>query len=148
MSEQENKNLVARYYKELWNKWNFALVDELLAKEFSFRGSLGTGMRGRAAFCDYMRRVQVIFPDFCNEIEEMVADRNRAVARLTYTGTHRGEIFGVAPTGKRVSYAGAAFFRIENGQVAQGWVLGDLAGLLGQLGARTLPQPRASFLFQ
>ncbi len=79
------------------------------------------------------------FPDFCNEIEEIVAERNRAVARLTYTGTHRGEIFGVAPTRKKVSYAGAAFFRIENGQVAQGWVLGDLAGLLGQLGARRLP---------
>lgn len=42
MSQEANKNLVARYYDEMWNKWNFALVDELLAKEISFRGSLGT----------------------------------------------------------------------------------------------------------
>jgi steroid delta-isomerase-like uncharacterized protein len=139
MSQQANKNLVVRYYHEMWNKWNFALVDELLTKDISFRGSLGTETHGRAAFCDYMRRVQGAFPDFHNTIEEMIAERNRACARLTYTGTHRGEIFGVAPTGEKVNYAGAAFFRIENGQVAQGWILGDLTGLLGQLGARTLP---------
>jgi steroid delta-isomerase-like uncharacterized protein len=126
--------LVARYYNERWNKWNFALVDELLAKDISFRGSLGTETRGRTAFCDYMRQVQDAFPDFHNTIEEMIAEGNRACARLTYSGTHRGEIFGVGPTGEKVSYDGAAFFRIENGQIVQGWVLGDLTGLLGQLG--------------
>jgi steroid delta-isomerase-like uncharacterized protein len=139
MSQRANKKLIERYYNELWNQWNFALAGELLTEEFSFRGSLGAEMRGRVAFCGYMRRVQGALPDFHNQIEEMVAEGNRVVARLTYTATHRGEIFGVAPTGKRISYAGAAFFRIENGRTAQGWVLGDLAGLLRQLGAQTLP---------
>ena len=139
MSQQANKNLVARYYDEMWNNWNFALVDKLLAKEISFRGSLGTETHGRTAFCNYMRRVQSAFPDFSNEIEDMIAERNRVFTRLTYTGTHRGEIFGVAPTERKVSYADAALYRIENGQVAHGWVLGDLTGLLAQLGARVLP---------
>jgi hypothetical protein len=53
----------------MWNKWNFALVDELLAKDISFRGSLETETRGRTAFCDCMRRVQDAFPDFHNAIE-------------------------------------------------------------------------------
>jgi len=61
--------LVACYYNEMWNKWNFALVDELLAKDISFCGSLGTETRGRTGFCDYMRRVQDAFPDFHNAIE-------------------------------------------------------------------------------
>jgi predicted ester cyclase len=86
-----------------------------------------------------MRRVQSAFPDFRNEIDDMIAERNRVFTRLTYTGTHRGEIFGVAPTERKVSYAGAALYRIENAQVAHGWVLGDLTGLLAQLGARVLP---------
>ncbi len=103
MSQQANKNLVARYYDEMWNNWNFALVDKLLAKEISFRGSLGTETHGRTAFCNYMRRVQSAFPDFRNEIEDMIAERNRVFTRLTYTGTHRGEIFGVAPTERKVS---------------------------------------------
>ena len=139
MSQQANKNLVARYYDEMWNKWNFTLVDKLLAKEILFRGSLGAETHGRAAFCNYMRRVQSAFPDFRNEIEDIIAERNRVFTRLTYTGTHRGEIFGLAPTGRKVSYAGAALYRIENGQVAHGWVLGDLIGLLAQLGARVVP---------
>lgn len=133
MSEEPHKKLILRYYHEMWNKWNFALTHGLIAKEISFRGSLGPEMRGRAAFCDYMRCVQAAFPDFHNEVQEMIAEGDRVVARLMYTGTHRGEIFGVAATGKTVSYAGAAFFRIENSQVVQGWVLGDVAGLVEQL---------------
>lgn len=139
MSEQANKNLVKRYFREMWNNWNFALADELLAKEISFRGSLGAEMRGRAAFCDYMRRVRRAFPDFRNEIEEIIAEGNRVASRLTYTGTHRGEIFGVTPTKKTITYAGAAFFNIAAGRVVQGWVLGDLLSLLRELGARSLP---------
>lgn len=146
MSPQANQNLIVRYYHEMWNKWNFALADQLLAEEISFRGSLGTETHGRAAFCDYMRRVQGTFPDFYNEIGEMIAERNRVFAQLTYTGTHRGEICGVAPTGAKVSYAGAASFRIENGQISQGWVLDDLAGLLGQLRHGRCLEPQASFL--
>lgn len=66
-------------------------------------------VRGRLAFCEYMRRVRNAFPDFNNKIEQLVAEGDRVVARLQYTGTHRGEIFGVRPSGKAISYAGAAF---------------------------------------
>ena len=50
MSQEANKNLVAPDYDEMWNKWNFALVEELLAKEISFRGSLGTESMGARRF--------------------------------------------------------------------------------------------------
>jgi steroid delta-isomerase-like uncharacterized protein len=134
-----NKDLIRRFYDEMWNLWNLAKADELLADEIVFRGSLGTETRGRAQFCDYMRHVQRAFPDFHNTIKEIAADDDRVVARLAYTGTHRGEIFGVAPTGKKIAYSGAAFFRIAHGRVVEGWVLGDLLTLLRQLGARSLP---------
>ena len=66
----------------------------------------------------------------------MTAEDDRVVARVFYRGTHRGEIFGVAPTGKAIRYAGAAFFRIVEGQVIEGWVLGDLLSLMRQIGAK------------
>ncbi len=138
MSLASNKKLIERYY-EMWNRWNFSLADELLTRDLVFRGSLGDETRGRAAFCDYMRRVQRAFPDFHNQIEEIAAEENRTVVRLTYTGTQHGRIFGIAPTGKKISYAGAAFFRIEKEQVAEAWILGDLVTLLRQLGATKLP---------
>ena len=133
MSTGEHKDLVRRYYEALWNRWDFALADELIAEGIAFRGSLGQTVQGREGFKAYMRAVRRAFPDFHNRVEELVAEGDRVVARLTYTGTHAGALFGIAPTGRRVSYAGVALFRIASGQIAEGWVLGDLHGLLGQL---------------
>jgi len=136
---EQNKNLIRRFFDEMWNPWDFAKADELLAPGIVFQGTLGSELRGRDAFRAYMRKVQSAFPDFHNSILEMTVEDDRVVARTFYRGTHRGEIFGLAPTGKSISYAGAAFFRIRDKQVIEGWVLGDLLGLLRQLGARTLP---------
>lgn len=136
---EQNKNLIRRFFDEMWNPWNFAKADELLAPDITFQGTLGPELKGREPFRAYMRRVQAAFPDFHNTILEMTAENDRVVARTFYRGTHRGEIFGVAPTGKAVSYAGAAFFRIADGKITEGWVLGDLLSVLRQLGAQKLP---------
>jgi steroid delta-isomerase-like uncharacterized protein len=136
---EQNRRLIHRFYDEMWNPGNFAKVDELIAEGIVFRGSLGNEMRGREGFRGYMRKVQSAFPDFHNAVEEIVAEGDRVVTRMTYSGTHRGELFGVAPTGKKIAYAGAAFFRIEDGKVAEGWVLGDLLSVLRQLGASKIP---------
>jgi steroid delta-isomerase-like uncharacterized protein len=132
MSVIENKSLVHHYY-EMWNRWDFALADELIAEDISFRGSLGVDVRGREGFKGYMRAVCAAFPDFHNRIEELVAEDDKVAVRLTYTGTHRGELFGIRPTGRQVSYAGVAIFRIVEGRIAEGWVLGDVHGLVQQL---------------
>jgi steroid delta-isomerase-like uncharacterized protein len=133
MSLAENKSLIRRYYEEMWNRWDFALADELIDAEITFRGSLGTHVQGRERFKDYMRSVQLAFPDFHNQVEELLADGDRVAVRLTYTGTHGGELFGIAPTGRLVKYAGMAIFRVVGGRVAEGWILGDLQGLVEQL---------------
>lgn len=136
---EQNKEVVRLFFDELWNPWNFAKADELLAPDIVFKGTLGSELRGRDAFRTYMRKVQSAFPDFHNAIVQITAEDDRVVARTFYRGTHRGEIFGLAPSGKQISYAGAAFFRIRDGQVIEGWVLGDLLGLLRELGARSVP---------
>jgi ketosteroid isomerase-like protein len=110
MSLAENKALVRRYYEEMWNCWDFALADELLAEGLTFRGSLGVTVRGRDGFTEYMEAVRRAFPDFRNRVEELVAEGDKVVARLTYTGTHRGELFGIRPTGRSVTYAGGRHF--------------------------------------
>src|SRR5713226_6225768 len=126
MSEDENSVIVGRYYDELWNKWNLDLGEELLAPEIRFRGSLAVEVKGIEGFKEYMKTVRRAFPDFFNTIEEILTDGDRVVARLTYRGTHLGELFGIAPTGIRVTYAGVALFRIQGGKISDGWVLGDI----------------------
>lgn len=133
MTAEANKALIHRYYEQFWNGWQFELAEELLAPEVRFRGSLGRMVAGRGGLVGYMKHVQSIFPDFFNSIEELIAEGDRVTARLIYTGTHRGEIFGVAPTERRIRYPGVGIFQISGGRILDGWVLGDVAGLLLQL---------------
>jgi uncharacterized protein len=142
---EEVRRLVVRWYEEMWNRWDYAAVDELVAPAISFRGSLGKAISGREAFKEYMRSVQSAFPDFRNHVDELVVDDYKAAVRLTYSGTHRGELLGLKPTGRAVSYAGAAFLEVESGRFIRGWVLGDVAGLQEQLspgGRRQGADPR------
>lgn len=133
MQSESNKDLLRRYYEALWNHWDFALADELIAESVVFRGSLGISVQGREGFKEYMRTVRRAFPDFHNRIEDLIAENDRVAARLTYTGTHEGEVLGFAPTGRQVSYAGVALFRLIEDRVAEGWVSGDVHGLAQQL---------------
>src|SRR5947209_3452363 len=135
---EENKRLIQRYYYEMWNPWNFSLVDEIISDAFVFRGSIGMTTQGRDDFKGYMKTIRAAFPDFSNTIDDLIAETNKVVAALTYTGTHQGRVFGVESTGKRIHYTGMAIFQIEAGQLCSGWVLGDRLGLLQQLGV-TVP---------
>jgi steroid delta-isomerase-like uncharacterized protein len=129
-----NRALVRRYYEDLWNRWDLSLTDALLSPNLTFRGSLGTEVRGIRAFRRYARTVWLAFPDFHNQIDDMIAEGDRVVARLTYTGTHRGEILGFVPTGRRVEYTGIALFRIAAGKIVDVYVVADRLSLMQQLG--------------
>jgi len=75
-------------------------------------------------------------PDFVCEILELTEEDNRVVARMLFYGTHRGELLGFSPTGRRVEWHGSAHFTFREGKVADLWVLGDVHGLLKQLESR------------
>jgi predicted ester cyclase len=78
--------------------------------------------------------VRAAFPDFHNEVSEVVANGDRAAVRLRCTGRHDGELFGIAPTGLLVAYEAAAFLRSRDTQLSAAWVLGDLEHLKRLLG--------------
>lgn len=135
MTTTTNKELIRRYYEELWNNWNLDVADEIVAEDIAFRGSLSVTVQGRDGFKQYVATVRAAFPDFHNTVEDLIAEGDKVVARLTYRGTHKGTLFGIAPTGKQVTYAGIAIFRIADGKIVDGYVMGDTLGLMQQLGA-------------
>ena len=77
--------------------------------------------------------------DYRCEIQEVIAEGNKAFARMWFSGRHRGEFCGYPPTGKRVEWAGAAVFTFAGEQIAALWVLGDVHGLLQQLARNARP---------
>jgi steroid delta-isomerase-like uncharacterized protein len=127
------KSVVRRYYSEIWNAWSEPALEELVSPDIVFHGSIGTAVEGISGFKEYRERIRSVFPDFHNHIEELVAEGEKVAARLTYTGTHRGELFGFPGTGRKISYQGLALFAFREGKIVRGFVLGDTETLKRQL---------------
>jgi predicted ester cyclase len=120
---------VALFYERIWNAGDLGVTSELLTSDFSFRGSLGTELRGRAAFKDYVRSIRSALSDYRCDISDCVSEGDQAFARVVFSGRHTGVFRGYEPTGKLVSWVGAALFRFRGELIASVWVLGDVAGL-------------------
>ncbi len=129
------RELVERFYHELWNKADEAVAPEILAEDFRFRGSLGPEKRGQDGFLEYLRSVHEALADYVCIIEDLVETDDRVVARMMFRGTHRADFFGVPATGKMIEWAGAAFFTIGSGRIERLWVLGDIDSIKAQLGS-------------
>jgi predicted ester cyclase len=132
--EHESEALIRRFYDELWNRWQLDLADEIVSEDLRFRGSLGTECEGRNEFKRYAATVREAFPDWHNQIDEILAVGDRVVTRMRWSGTHRGALGDLQPTGRRIEYAGAAFFRLKVNLIEQAWVVGDTQELWRGLG--------------
>ena len=125
--------LVEAFYFEVWNRADETRAREVLGDSFRFRGSLGMERTGAEGFIAYMRDVHRALADYRCVIEDLVTDESRAAARMRFTGRHRAEFLGFPPTGRQITWAGAAFFTCEDGRITDLWVLGDLVELRRQL---------------
>ena len=67
-------------------------------------------------------------------VEELFAEGETVVARWSCRGTHKGELNGIAPTGKQISITGISIARFAAGKIVEGWVNWDALGLMQQLG--------------
>ena len=127
------RELVERFYHAVWNKADEAEARKILKPDFRFRASLGPELRGPGGFIAYLRSVHAALENFTCTIEELIETDDRAAARMSFTGWHRGTMFGIAPTGRDIAWSGAAFFTIEDGMIAELWVLGDVEAVRRQL---------------
>jgi len=127
------RELVERFYHQVWNKADEAEARKILSADFRFRASLGPELRGPGGFIAYLRAVRAALEDFTCTIEELVASEDRAAARMMFSGRHRGKMFGVEATGRNIVWSGAAFFKMREGAIAELWVLGDVEAVRRQL---------------
>ncbi len=133
MSVTIHKEVVRRFYEEIWNRHDLTRLGEVLAPDFSFRGSLGPELVGHADFAAYVDAVHASLADYRCDVVDLVGEGEKVVARMRFHGLHRGPQLGFAPTGRRVEWAGSAHFTFAARKVADLWVLGDIYGLAKQL---------------
>lgn len=126
-------DLVERFYYRVWNKADEVEARKILDADFRFRASLGPELRGPEGFIAYMRSVRAALADFICEIEELIADGDCAAARLIFHGRHHGSFFGIEPSGQKIRWSGAAFFKVRGSKITELWVLGDIEEIRRQL---------------
>ncbi len=139
MPVEENKALVRRFVEEFWNEGNTATADELMAVDAAIYMPTGEmvdldGLKGFAA------KFRESFPDWHSTFEELIAEGDMVAERWTGRGTHRGELQGIPPTGKRVEVPGSVFYRIVGGRIVEFRGQLDMLGMMRQLGAIPSPQ--------
>ena len=129
------RRLVERFYHEVWNNADEAVARDILHAGFRFRGSLGPERTGPDGFIDYMCSVHAALADYRCIIDDLIEGDGRVAARMRFTGIHRGPLLGVAATGRRITWSGAAFFTMDHCRITELWVLGDIDAVKRQLDA-------------
>ena len=131
MTNEEHQ--VRKFYAQIWNQYRHEMIPDVLDENISFRGSTGLHQHGHAGFKEYLDMLHAALGEYQCIIDDLVCEPGKAFARMTFTGIHKGSFLGFPPTGKRITWAGAALFTFEGGKVTDLWVLGDLTSLKKQL---------------
>ena len=133
MAEQ-NKDIIRRMIEDHWNAKNHAIVGEFFAPIVSLHTPDGTlnGLDGASAL---LEAYATAFPDFRLTIDDAVAENDKVVVRMTFTGTQRGPLADIRATGRGVSVPNVIhIFRLTAGKVSEANMCWDRYALRQQLG--------------
>lgn len=130
-SPEEGKEIVRRRFREL-DAGNTGILDELFSPEYRmfFPGREPMDLEQTKGFYQELYRA---FPDLRHDIQDQIAEGDLVVTRWTATGTHHGDLMGVAPTGRSISFTGINIYRLEGDKLVESQVSWDMLGLLQQL---------------
>ena len=128
-----NKELIKRFYQEVYVDWNMELVDKVLSSQFTSHDWPNGGPTGPQAFRDYYAIIRSALPDARYEVDDIIAENDKVVVRWRLLGTHKGDYQGIAPTGRLVTLRGIAIYRVERSRLMERWVVSDLYGLLEEI---------------
>ena len=120
MSVEENKALVHSLFKA-WNTGNMDLIDELLVPDYVDNDTLPGQPQGLEGYKQIGAYLRSVFPDMKMTIDDLIAEEDKVVVRSTFSGTHKGEFMGIAPTNKKVTLTAINIYRIADGKLVEEW---------------------------
>jgi predicted ester cyclase len=133
MNTNKYKEIYRRYIEELWQQQNIAAAETYFAPDYVDHAAppmQPPGIEGAKFIIGYFLSA---FPDV--QIEDMIVEEDKLVARLSSHGTHRGEFFGLPPTQKTFQNTGIHIVRFRADKMIAHWANNDDLGLLRQIGA-------------
>ncbi|WP_163999284.1 ester cyclase [Pyxidicoccus caerfyrddinensis] len=145
MGTETNKATMRRWLDEGWCKGNVDAADELIAGDFALHGAGGQVIQsGRQGVKDLVRDWRRAFPDGQMQVLDEIAEGELVGVRLLWTGTHLGPLYGVPPSGRKVSCVSIGIDRVRDGKIAEGWGELDMLGLMQRIGGMPETQFRVS----
>lgn len=136
MSE-ENKQLLRRWFDEVWNKGRADAIEEMF-DEYGVAHGLSDDpahpIVGPRNFRPFHTLFRDAFPNMLIVVEDLIAEGDKAVARCSVRAKHEGDFLGRAATESPVEFTGIAIVRIENGKIVEAWNNFDFMTLHKQVG--------------
>ena len=129
-----NKATVERFVEELFVKGNLDVVDELVADDFVDHMPMPGTSSGKEGLRQLATMFLAAFPDTSIGDVDLIAEGDKVVMRQVTTGTHQGEIMGVAATGRKITVNEIHIVRLTDGKIVEHWGVEDNLGMMQQLG--------------
>ncbi len=135
MTPEKNKTLLHHFWEKVFNGRKLEIIDELFASDWMYHGIGGQELNGPEELKQFLTIYFNAFPNIHATIEDIIAEGDKVVTRVTVQGTHKADLMGIAPTGKKIKCSVICISRIQNGKIAEDWEIIDFFGMLQQLGA-------------
>ena len=129
------KAVVRRNTEEVQGGGDYEVYDELFADDFVDHTPQPGRTPDKAGALELYKVLRAAFPDFHAVIHWQAAEGNLVTTYKTYHGTHEGEFFGIAPTGKAIRFETVDAMRVVDGRITEHWGVANLFSLMEQLGA-------------
>lgn len=132
---EESLDVVRKSVQEVFNGRDYAKHRAYTAEDVVLHDPSGEEIRGVDASLENMKGYHAAFSDLEATEELAFSDGEHVCSLYTYRGTHDGEFMGLPPTGVEAEVKGVSVDRVEDGKIAESWVVVDFLGLLQQVGA-------------
>ena len=130
-----NERVVRDACHVIWTKGETHRVREFYAEDYRadypFGNGWGEGPDGAKAFADAIR---IGFPDYAEEIQDIVVQGDKVAVKLRITGTHQGPMLGIPATGRKIDFRDMTICTLKDGKIIQQTGLSDNLSLYAQLG--------------
>jgi pSer/pThr/pTyr-binding forkhead associated (FHA) protein/ketosteroid isomerase-like protein len=133
---EEHHALFTRWFEELWNKKNYTITQELVDENFTAHGAGGQDIKqGPNGVADLVRTWHQAFPDGHMTMDDIITEGDLSVIRMTFTGTHQGDFYGIPASGAKVTVTSIGIDKVINGKITEGWGELNMLGMMQQMGA-------------
>ncbi len=137
MTAKENKELIKRFFDEVYNKGNLSVADELVAKDYVSHNKLEMEVLGPDGIKKAASMQREAFPDQVTVLDDVIAEGDKVVVRGHDTGTHSGKRFmGIKASGRKFNVTWIDVFRVSNGKLQEAWLEVDVEDFRHQLSGR------------